>query len=106
MAQKVRVELVDDLDGGAADETVVFSLDGKAYEIDLNAENADTLRDVLRPYVTAARRTGKTTRGARSAETSDERQAIRKWAKENGMEVGKRGRIGHEVRAAYAKAQA
>ncbi|MBN9328662.1 MAG: Lsr2 family protein, partial [Cellulomonas sp.] len=35
MAQKVQVILVDDLDGGTADETVTFGLDGVSYEIDL-----------------------------------------------------------------------
>ncbi len=41
MAQKVQVLLVDDLDGGEADETVTFALDGKTYEIDLTTANAD-----------------------------------------------------------------
>ena len=40
MAQKVQVLLVDDLDGGPAEETVSFALDGVTYEIDLNAQNA------------------------------------------------------------------
>ncbi|MBN9376412.1 MAG: Lsr2 family protein, partial [Cellulomonas sp.] len=40
MAQKVQVLLVDDLDGGTADETVTFALDGISYEIDLTTENA------------------------------------------------------------------
>jgi len=31
VAQKVQVLLVDDLDGGEADETVTFALDGKQY---------------------------------------------------------------------------
>src|SRR5688572_23372104 len=31
VAQKVQVLLVDDLDGGEADETVTFALDGKTY---------------------------------------------------------------------------
>ena len=38
MAQKVKIILVDDLDGGSADETVRFGLDGVSYEIDLSAE--------------------------------------------------------------------
>ena len=37
MAQKVQVLLVDDVDGGTADETVTFALDGVSYEIDLTA---------------------------------------------------------------------
>ena len=40
MAQKVRIILEDDLDGGPADETVRFGLDGGQYEIDLSNANA------------------------------------------------------------------
>ena len=58
MAQKVQVLLVDDLDGGEADETVTFALDGKTYEIDLTTSNADKLRGLLDPYVKGGRRTG------------------------------------------------
>ena len=46
MAQKVKIILVDDLDGGSADETVRFGLDGVSYEIDLSADNA--VRTALR----------------------------------------------------------
>ena len=49
VAQKVQVLLVDDLDGGEADETVTFALDGKTYEIDLTTANADKLRGLLEP---------------------------------------------------------
>ncbi len=35
MVQKTTVQLVDDLDGSEAQETVSFGLDGTAYEIDL-----------------------------------------------------------------------
>ncbi len=58
MAQKVQVVLVDDLDGGTADETVTFSLDGVSYEIDLTHDNAARLRDLLAPYVGHGRRIG------------------------------------------------
>jgi nucleoid-associated protein Lsr2 len=40
MAQKLTVVLEDDLDGGPADETVRFALDGMAYEIDLSNKHA------------------------------------------------------------------
>ena len=58
MAQKVTVTLVDDLDGGQADETVEFALDGVSYQIDLSNENASELRDALSSYVSSARRAG------------------------------------------------
>lgn len=65
MAQKVVVELVDDLDGKPAEETVVFGLDGREYEIDLSVKNAEKMRKALSGYVEAGRKTGgrkKTTR--------------------------------------------
>ena len=56
MAQKVKIILIDDLDGGEADETVKFGLDGTQYEIDLSSAHADELRNALATYVSAARR--------------------------------------------------
>jgi hypothetical protein len=44
MAQRVTVELEDDLDGGPADETLRFGLDGTDYEIDLSKKNASKFR--------------------------------------------------------------
>ena len=58
MAQRTILELVDDLDGGKADETVTFALDGVEFVIDLSADNAARLRDTLAEYVGHARRTG------------------------------------------------
>ena len=56
MAQKVQTLFIDDIDGSAAEGTVRFGLDGTEYEIDLNAEHAQQLRDALAAYVRAARR--------------------------------------------------
>src|SRR5215470_474116 len=44
MAQKVTVALVDDVDGGPADETARFGLEGADYEIDLSGQNASAFR--------------------------------------------------------------
>jgi hypothetical protein len=51
MAQKVQYLLVDDVDGGEAEETVTFALDGVSYEIDLNAENAESLRESVATWI-------------------------------------------------------
>ena len=51
MAQRVQIILEDDYDGGTADETVSFALDGAEYEIDLSAKNAAGLRDALAPWL-------------------------------------------------------
>ncbi|MBQ0985301.1 Lsr2 family protein [Streptomyces sp. F63] len=110
MAQKVQVLLVDDLDGGEADETVTFALDGKTYEIDLTTANADKLRSLLEPYTRSGRRTGGRAAGGRgkargtSTGGSQDTAKIRAWAKENGYEVNDRGRVPATVREAYEKA--
>ena len=105
MAQKVQVLLVDDLDGGTADETVSFGLDGVSYEIDLTTANAARLRETLSGWVASARKVGRTGRVVRKrGATSSDAQAIREWAKESGREVSARGRISAEVRAAYEAA--
>ncbi|GGU46274.1 histone-like nucleoid-structuring protein Lsr2 [Streptomyces violascens] len=111
MAQKVQVLLVDDLDGGEADETVTFALDGKSFEIDLTTANADKLRGLLEPYVKSGRRTGGRAAGGRGKArggallgTGNQNTAeIRKWAKEQGYNVNDRGRVPAEIREAYEK---
>lgn len=57
MAKTVIVKLTDDLDGGDADESVTFALDGRSYEIDLSSANANRLRDAFKPFVEKARPT-------------------------------------------------
>lgn len=108
MAQTVKIILEDDLDGGPADETVRFGLDGKQYEIDLSASNAERLRSSMQDFVSVARRAsaGKAkTAGSASTPKSDTAK-IRKWAKENGYNVADRGRIHEDIRAAYYETHA
>jgi hypothetical protein len=112
MAQKVLVQLVDDLTGAASDDisTVLFGLDGANYEIDLTEENAERLRAALADYVGSARRTGgRIKRGARPTNGSaanGEAGQVREWAAENGFELSARGRIPGHVLEAYKDAQA
>ncbi|MEV4202820.1 histone-like nucleoid-structuring protein Lsr2 [Micromonospora globbae] len=111
MARKVITVLTDDLDGGKADRTVEFSLDGVAYTIDLSDENTGVLRKALDPYISAGRRIGRGTtesvrtarRPARGGATMDREQnrAIREWAAKNGYRISERGRIPVEVVEAY-----
>ncbi len=110
MAQKVQVVLVDDLDGGTADETVTFSLDGVSYEIDLSHDNAARMRDLLAPYVGHARRaTGPRRaaggRGARGKGGTNPAE-VREWAKSQGIAVNERGRISADLMARFQAAHA
>ena len=107
MAQKVQVILVDDIDGGSADETVSFALDGVAYEIDLSAKNAcrvpGLIRAVRRPPARSA--AGRAAAVGLAVKGGDNRTAqIREWARSNGHKVNRRGRIPATVVEAYDKA--
>lgn len=104
MARKTQVLLVDDIDGSDATNTVTFGLDGVAYEIDLNDENADELRAGLEKWTALARRTGGRARRGTGSGSSSDAKKIREWAVENGYEVSERGRIPASVREAYAGA--
>jgi hypothetical protein len=109
MAQKTIVQLIDDLDQGAADETVSFGLDGASYEIDLSSKNAAKLRDSLANYVANGRRArgsgarsaaaGRRGRGARG--DREQTQAIREWARKNSYKIGEKGRIPSHILEAY-----
>lgn len=111
MAQKVVVQLVDDLDDSSSGDvtTVEFGVDGVVYEIDLNAVNAERLRTALADYVAAGRRTGGRlkpgTRAGNHSAASGEAKQIREWAVGNGYELSGRGRIPAHVIAAYQDAQ-
>jgi len=114
MAQRVHVEMVDDLDGSEASQTVPFSLDGVTYEIDLSEDNATALRDELATYVSAARRvggrkvrlaTGQSLSGSPSGTDRERNRQIREWAQANGFEVADRGRLSSEIIAGFEAAQ-
>jgi nucleoid-associated protein Lsr2 len=101
MSRRIVTELVDDIDGSPATETVLFALDGVAYEIDLTKRNAAGLRNAFAKYIGAARRTrGGRPRATRSRVTSDSR-TIREWAKANKVPVPDRGRIPASVVAQF-----
>jgi hypothetical protein len=107
MALKTIVQLLDDIDGKPADETVAFSLDGVSYEIDLNAKNADRLRKAFTPYLEKGRKAGvrkaggRGRTGTRTAHTRERAADIRAWAKQHGITVNDRGRIPTQVVQAY-----
>jgi hypothetical protein len=110
VAKQVVVTIVDDYDGESkADETVQFSIDGVAYEMDLSVLNASKLRGIFEPWSSKARRVGRAPRAraaAKSRPVSNREQtvAIREWAKANGHNVSSRGRISAEIIDAYNQA--
>ncbi|WP_428838670.1 histone-like nucleoid-structuring protein Lsr2 [Microbacterium testaceum] len=114
MAIKHITHLVDDLDGSVLEEgegkQITFSVEGRAYEIDLSNRNADKFYNAIAPFVDAARsvsRTTTTSRRPRAARRDNDLDlgAVREWARANGHTVSDRGRVPAAVLEAYSAAQ-
>lgn len=117
------IDLVDDLDGTTAAETIPFAFEGKTYSVDLSSGNAERFREFMQTYIAAskgARRQVVTRPAKREVEPAKsakvrgtarvahrrraDARAIRLWAQEQGLEVPSRGIVPREVREAYEKA--
>jgi hypothetical protein len=107
----------DDIDGTKEAETVLFSLDGIAYTIDLAKANHDRLTAALAPFIANATRVGKygagpsfkpTTATTRHHKPGRNDPAyvgrVKAWASENGHHVATRGRVPKTVVEAYTAA--
>lgn len=133
MAKVEIVELIDDLTGEPAVETVQFGLgsgEHHALEIDLSEENAARLREILGEFVSRARwvsgrrprrrpvASGMTARRqtdiARRADPPRRGESgrlhplafsaeVRAWAMSKGLTVGRRGRISLAVIEQYER---
>ncbi len=100
MAQKTVVTVVCDLphDGEIeGNETVSFSFDGSAYEIDVCSAHAKELHDLFSGYTSHARRVSSVARRrsgkSRTGPGRERSSEIRAWARERGEKVSERGRI-------------
>jgi hypothetical protein len=99
MVQKTVVTVVCDLphDGEAeGNETVSFSVDSSAYEIDVCSAHAKELHDIFSGYIEHARRVSGLPGRRRKSRTGPGREqssAIRQWARDRGEKVSERGRI-------------
>jgi hypothetical protein len=97
-----------------------FGIDGRDYEIDLSDENHERLMTLLSEFIQSARRTvyrlapgrvhpsaARPFAGARPRVSSQQQQqAVREWARRQGIEVAQRGSIRREVVAAFHAAHA
>src|SRR2546430_17334949 len=103
MAKRTIHMLVDDIDGGEADETIPFAVDGVQYEIDLSKKNATKMRHALARYIEAGSKVGRASASAARTTAGrgrgpatvdpDQNRAIREWAQGKGIAVSDRGRI-------------
>ncbi|MFT3663026.1 MAG: Lsr2 family protein [Gordonia sp. (in: high G+C Gram-positive bacteria)] len=108
MAQKVVTTYVDDLTGEelTADQrkTVTVGLNGKTWKLDVSEASRQTVIDTIEQWTKDAELITKPASSAPSGTSADRKaqlQAIRAWAKQQGMEVSERGRIPVEVEDAF-----
>jgi hypothetical protein len=111
MAQKVQTLFIDDIDGGEAEGTIRFALDGTEYEIDLSAKHSEELRSAIGQYVGHARKVGGSARRAGRpagravrANPALNTTEIRNWARENGYDIKDRGRVPADLVVKYQAA--
>jgi len=107
MAQQIQTLFIDDIDGGKAEGTVRFALDGTDFEIDLSTAHSDELRNALATYISHARKVGSTARRARTRRAGGDvvnTAQVRTWARENGFDIKDRGRVPANVVAKYQAA--
>jgi hypothetical protein len=99
VAQRTQIVFTDDLDGGPADTTVSFAVDGVGYEIDLSNAHAAELRAAFEPFLEHARKVPASRRPARTAArpAGPNPAAVREWAKNEGIQVSDRGRVPAEL---------
>ena len=108
MAQRIQTLFIDDIDGGEADGTVRFALDGAEYEIDLSSKHDQELRSALRGYIDLARKVSGARKGAPGRPgrkpSAVNTVAVRAWARENGFDIKDRGRVPAELVDKYRAA--
>lgn len=97
----------DDLGGAGEATTTTFTVNGRTYTIDLNAENTEALNAALAPFMEA----GTEVKGeapkkvSKTSKPNGEASKVRAWARENGFTVGDRGRLDQKIVDAYRAAQ-
>lgn len=98
----------DDLDGGEAEGTVRFALDGADYEIDPSSAHNEALHKTLEAYIAHARKVGASSLGSRGADRKStgtvDTTKILEWAKAQGLEIKERGRVPSSVVEQYREA--
>ena len=109
MARSYVAVIKDDLTGEVIADgeavTIEFTINGKAYTIDLGPGNAESFHAAFEKYVAAATKVGGVTRGGKNAtRTTQDLAAIRSWANDHGYVVAARGRISSEITDAYQQA--
>ncbi|MGZ8178569.1 histone-like nucleoid-structuring protein Lsr2 [Williamsia sp. SKLECPSW1] len=105
MARRHLTQVVDDLDGLPLQEfqTIRWSLDDTHYEFDTSPANARAFRSTITRHLAVSRKVAD--RVASTVEPSSDAGTVRRWARDNGVPVGARGRLPSAVVDAYHAAR-
>lgn len=111
MALVEKIVKTDDINGGPAHHTREFTYEGKTYRLDLgnltvgNFDRAMArIAKIMAPYVEAGTEVTAQKAVQKTAGVVSEAAKVRAWAREQGIEVGTRGRLRPEVFEAYRAA--
>lgn len=114
MAKKTIEIITSDLSGEELErgqgETIIFSVGGADYSVDLTDAEAKDFHAAFDKYVKVATKRSSAGRGgprkgtSGSGRSSEELAHIRTWANENGHQVSERGRIKAEILEAFDRA--
>jgi hypothetical protein len=108
MAVKTLVTIESDISGNTPAEIVQFGWDGYLYEVDLTSDEKQDFADSFEDLIKVARTKGKKANGKpRPARSNVEASpaTVREWARSQGIDVPKRGRIPSEVFDKFAAAE-
>lgn len=99
----IRQVIESDLSGEPDAATVTFGVGDQWYEVDLTSEERKKFEASLKEYMKAGRKASKEPGKKKVVPktTVEEREQVRKWAKDNGHEVAEYGRIRKGVLQAY-----
>lgn len=102
MVVKLITRKVDDLDQQSpAEFSVEFTYKRRNYVIDLSAENAAQMDADFQRWITFSRHVrAPGHRSSKMARRTDPAK-VRTWAREHGFDISDKGRIPHEIEAAY-----
>jgi hypothetical protein len=108
VAKKVITEVVCDITGDPAVDTVEFAYRGVSYRIDLSAEAVADFDTAVAGFIESAEKVGKRSvspvrrvAAVGQRQSREQTAAIREWARKNGRNVSDRGRIPLKVLKAF-----
>ncbi|MGO1736464.1 MAG: histone-like nucleoid-structuring protein Lsr2 [Leucobacter sp.] len=82
-----------------------LSYNGKTVHLDLTKKEEEKLARDLAPYLErgkkVTKRSATKSRGSSDGRTPKQRAEVRRWAQENSMDIGDRGRIPQSIYDAY-----